>query len=453
MASEVIVINGQADTNGTAVPPVEVNLQSSDTTLQVEIEPGSSIDANIEINELGKDAWGRHKTIKDHSLFHALFTYDIPNRIWEEFSIDSSDNYTALPVTGTNAASVLGELHISSGSVADEGAVLLSKRHPRYQPNRGHLYSTAGWFPDPELEGTRKWGLMCGCLAEVRRSGVYFEIEGDGVDFAMYVVLKSYGVIKERKDITSLLPSGFDVTKGALYDIQFQWRGVGNYKFFINQELIYEMERLQQDSSLTLWNPSLSIGYEVVTLTTTPVEMRFGCADVTSEGGSAGRRSLNSVSTGEDLIDVDNTIVPVIAVRVPRVVDYNGVTVVNTRDLVINNIITWTRDESGTYVYLARDTVAPNLDGMTWGNLFDSPVNTKIGGKSSALDSAFNLDKNNLTLVMHEWDDTDVKNRIINRDQDVAPFNITAGDILVIAVRSISGTDENASTVYLSEEI
>ena len=215
------------------------------------------------------DAWGRQKVINDYSVLHGLFTYNVPNRLWEENAMDAALAYTPLASTGVLATSEDGALKLSSGTTANNGCALMSKRHPRYQPNRGHLYSTAGWFPTPHADGYRKWGLMCGCLSDTRRSGVYFELEGDGASWSLYAVLRSYGITRERTDITELLPSGFDPSVGHLYDIQYQWRGAGNYKFYIDQVLIYEMDLLATLSALTIWNPAMSIAFECFTYTTT----------------------------------------------------------------------------------------------------------------------------------------------------------------------------------------
>jgi hypothetical protein len=40
-----------------------------------------------------------------------------------------------------------------------------------------------------------------------------------------------------------------------------------------------------------------------------------------------------------------------------------------------------------------------------------------------------------------------------NPDADAAPFTLNPGDILIVAARSFAGTDANATTLYLSEEI
>lgn len=182
MATEVIVIN---DTEHAVIAPIKVSLVT-EPTIEGESEP-EPLQIQAGTSEISLDAWGRQKVYYDHSLFNSIFTYNVPNRNWEEVAVDAADGYTILTGTGVRATSEDGALKITSGTVADEGTALLSKRHPRYQPNRGHLYSTAGWFPNPTADGFRKWGLMCGCLSDSRRTGVYFELEGNGSSSSLYV--------------------------------------------------------------------------------------------------------------------------------------------------------------------------------------------------------------------------------------------------------------------------
>lgn len=401
-------------------------------------------------NELAADAWGRQKAVIDFSLFHGVWTYDVPDRLWEEFSI-ASTTYTPLAQTGTLATSTGNMLEVSSGTTADNGCYLRSKRSPRYQPNRGHLYSTAVILPDAANDGRRKFGLFCNGAGNA--NGIYFELEGDGADWALYAVRLSNGVVKTRQDITSSVPTGYDPTKGHVYDIQYQWRGLGNYKFFIDLQEVYTDSLLGTLTELSLRMPALPAAFECHTDTTTEVKIQAGCVDITSEGGKREGRQFASISTGTTLLDCADVGTAMIGIKIPRTLTYDAETHQNTRDLVASKLTSWTRDEASAQVYVARDTLATNLDGATWSDLPDSTAQFLIGGTSSTLDAAFQLDKANMQLVLNEWDDVEKKNVVINPDSDSAPFYLSAGDILVVVVQSFAGTDENATTLYLSEEI
>ena len=404
-------------------------------------------------SDLIVDAWGRQKVVNDYSLFHGVWTYDVPNRLWEEWSF-TSGTYTPLAQTGTLVTSEDNMLCVSSGIVAGNGAQVRSKRNPRYQPNRGHLYSSSMIIPNAIGDGRRRFGLFCGC--ETFGNGVYFELEGDGSDWTLYAVRKSHGVIVLREAITT--PTGYDPEKGHVYDIQYQWRGVGSYKFFINLEEVYVDAHLGTGTELSMRMPGLPAGFESVTDTTTELKMYCGCVDITSEGGLREGRQFASVSTGEDLLQADATGRAMLGIYIPRQITYDGDLVPNTRDLVASKLAAWTRDEAAVQVWAARDINVTNLrDNVTWSILPDSTSNFAIGGENdttgSGLDAQFQLDRSNMQLVLNEWHDLEEKNVVINPDQDAAPFYITPGDILIIAVKSIGGNDLNATTLYLSEEL
>lgn len=392
------------------------------------------------------DAWGRQKVVQDFSLIHGMWTYDVPNRVWEEYSV-AAGVYTALAATGTLATSVGGMLEVASGTTANNGCALSSKRHPRYQPNRGHLYSTAVIMPNPTGDGIRTFGL------KKFDNGVYFELEGTGTAWELYAVRKSDGTVKMRQALSSLLPSGFDVSKGHVYDIQYQWRGVGNYRFFVDLHEIYADEVLGTLSEISVAIPALPVFFESVTHTTTELTFSIGCVDVTSEGGKPEGRQFSSISTGTTLLTCDANGVAMIGIKLPRTLSYGGGTVYNTRDIVASKISSWTRDEASVQVWMARDTIAVTLDALTWSTVPDSVTQYLIGGQSSVLDAAFTTDKASMQLVLNEWDDMEVKNTIYNPDQDAAAFFLSPGDIMIVAVQSFLGNDDNSTTLYMSEEL
>jgi hypothetical protein len=409
------------------------------------LTPGTSSAKALGDNDLVFDAWGRQKVIHDYSLFHGICTYDVPNRLWEELSVAADGTRTPLASTGTNAVSENGMLVVKSGTTANQGNACRSKRNPGYQPNRGHLFSTAIICPNPDAPGIRRWGLF------TDDGGVYFELEGTGASHTLYAVRKSAGDVKTRIAVT--LPGGFDVSKGNVYDIQYQWRGVGNYNFFANLQAVYIDSLLGSLSELSLQNPANPVTIEAITKGTTEIEVRLGCVDVTTEGGKHAMREFASVSTGDALLKSDSDGAAMLGLYIPRTLDYNGDTVVNTRDLVASKITSWTRDEAATQAWIARDNVATNLAALTWQNFPDSTTDYLIGGAGSVLNTAFQLDRANMQLLLTEWVDAEEKNIVINPTGATAPFSITPGDILIIVVKSFAGTDDNATTLYLAEEI
>jgi hypothetical protein len=122
----------------------------------------------------------------------------------------------------------------------------------------------------------RDWGLS------TTENGIYFRLKADGL---LYAGLRSGGVETHEELIDTSGVAGFDVQKGNVYDIQYQWRGVGNYKFFINLQLVHTFLELGTLTALSLENPALPVSFRC-TRTTQDVSMSIGCADLTSENGS-----------------------------------------------------------------------------------------------------------------------------------------------------------------------
>ena len=103
------------------------------------------------IGDLVLDAWGRQKIINDHSMVHGVWTYEVSSRMWIE-RLDGSDI-----AIETNFTSENGMLKCIGAD--GELRYLHSRRHPRYQPNRGHLYSSSMILPDADLDVNQEFGL------------------------------------------------------------------------------------------------------------------------------------------------------------------------------------------------------------------------------------------------------------------------------------------------------
>lgn len=400
-----------------------------------------------------KDAWERPKTILDFSLFSATWTFSVPKRVWEQVDVDTTGGPGAAiqtpTSTFTNISSREGMLSVTSGTTLGLGHACRSKTHPRYQANRGQLFSTSITLPLATNAGQRKWGLS------TDDDGLLFVFEGDGVDWDLFVQRKRAGASVSKTSIKSLLPEGFDPEKGHLYDIQFEWRGVGNIYYYIDTQLVYVEELLGTLEFLSVKDPALPVSFGAVCKEAgTEVELLSGCADVSSEGGTNDKTLFGSITTGNNLVTLGNAGVEtaVLALKVPRFVNYEGVDVYNSRGIFADELVTWTRDEARTTVYIGRDIDVPNLDGLTWETIPDSLYYKLSGGITSPLNDAFLLDVANLHEVVSEWAEIDIKNRISNQS-DNSDYKITPGDILIVTVAAITSNKNTSSTLYYSEEI
>ena len=175
--------------------------------------------------DLTEDAWGIQKVSLPMSLFHGMFTFDISPKMWFMYE-NGTQVYTSTNIVSTDGAGVL------TTSAAKTALILESRECPPYQPNRGVLFSSALWCPSKTADGVREWGV------QTSDAGVFFRLKANGL---LYAVRRSLTVEVAEELITTTGVSGFDVQKGNIYDIQYQWRGVGNYLFFINNVLVHTM--------------------------------------------------------------------------------------------------------------------------------------------------------------------------------------------------------------------
>lgn len=401
---------------------------------------------NLTTTDLGKDAWGRPKTITDKSVFSSSFTYGIVDTHW------------VLPSEATGIDSFCdeenGALVLRSGSTNGDYALLRSRRHPAYQPNRGHLYSTAALILDPSLTGfTRRWGIYI--EDATYQTGVLFELR-DGVMYG--VTLTTYNGVKSRKEVI-LDYSSYNIENGALFDIQFQWRGVGDYFFYINQELVGTVRNLgvaDPDNKLTIVNPTLPCKYESInTGGTGNAEMRFGCVDITSEGGGEVKTRPGFVDTATN-VAIATTATPVLIIHAP--LDFKGVH--NTRGIKLNALSVGSDAGSVVKGFLTRD---PSIFGLAvLGDLDGATDFTFLGTTSTTVPAFSSVKFYRGATLLDLTDPTKFQtlrggyipkagdNLIIDCPNE---FILNHGDYFILMAQSLSSATTGYGTIALQEEV
>jgi len=372
---------------------------------------GSFNNLPVGASGLVSDAWGVQKVSLPFSMYHGLFTFDVPPSQWFIYH-GTTQVYVSTNIVSNNGA---GEV---TTSIAVPVVTLESKYTPRYQPNRGHLFSTALWCPNPANDGVRDFGLS------TVENGVYFRLNPAG----LWAVQKSGGV-ETRIDLidTSVIP-GFDVSKGNVYDIQYQWRGVGNYFFYINLKLVHVFASLGNLTALSMEDPALPV-YFKSTRITQDVSTFIGCADITSENGSSDRLQYASVATIRTITGTDT---PLIVICNP--LQINGVT--NTRMLELAQI-TLTSDKKGTFkVWVTRDPAA--IIGATFavrglGSYVQTDVSTGAVPATSVNTALLNL----VTSIPVQ---ANVTKQVSNPFSARIDFPIVRGDYLVITLTAATAS-------------
>lgn len=399
------------------------------------------------IAQLNYDAWGRAKTLHDHSVFRGMWSFNIPRRVWKE-ALDG-----VYLNTFTGATSVDGGLKFTG--LTGFTRTLQSLRHPRYQPNRGHLWSSALWLPDErEANTVREFGLG------TPDNRAVFRVK-DGL---LYAVIRRNGVDVVEQLISEVPYSAtFDITKGHLYDIQVQWRGVGDYFFFVDQVLVTTVKNLgvKGEGALpTVDVPAMGAWFSV----TGDADIRAGCVDISSEGGGEELRQYFSQSSPMDISTM--TVSPLytdgVAIMALKVdTTFNGK--YNSRDAVLNRITTFCKDQSVTGVWATRDpsvigAIANNADpSLGWAQVAgsDSPMRYMLGGNGSTLATTFqtNHTSANTRLLVTKRVGIDVPAVLDNPNKENTPFYLTNGDYIIVTSRPDSANKNVGATIEWAEEI
>jgi len=382
--------------------------------------------------DLTTTAWGEQLVVNKYSLFRSVFTFEVP--------VTYKKMINGVEVLDTSAdANILsteGRLKVSSS--AGTRYTCRTKRNPRYQPNRSHLYSDSCWVENPGA----------GTLYIVLRS-TYFGVTTD-----------------ERTEITDL-PN--DLALGNVWDIQFQWRGAGD--FFIYSNLLQRiiLEKLGTTTRPTIPNPAMPAMYEAIQGAhvaggvarsgsavrwglgteengiffeweyedTRDPALTIGCNDISTEGGQAEALVYGSVNTGR--IESTNGEQPSIAMRVPATRIYDGNTVINTRDVQLARISTGQKDESTIRVYATRDPSAINLTAGTWERDFTNSVESIVNDNDDS-GKTFTFDNTKAVLLFSTEVELDQPAAFDNPVREKADFYITPGDHIIVTHQT-AGTD------------
>jgi len=394
--------------------PIEVNVQQP---VSIDDNGGSvTVDGILGEGGLIVDAWGSQKVSLPHSLFHGLWTFDIPASMWFMYE-NGAQVYTSTDITSTNA-------HAKLLTTASNTELILESREcPRYQPNRGHLFSTALWCPNKTNDGIRNWGMS------TDENGVIFRLKSDVL---LYAVMDSGGSQVRAEVINTSGVPGFDVEKGNVYDIQYQWRGIGNYKFFINLVHVHTFSLLGTLTELSMENPALPIRYHVER-TTEDVEINIGCADVTSENGSIDKEQYGSAYA--ENVTVNGTDAPVIVMRQPLLIGANT----NTRTMTLARI-SFTCSKKATFkVWMTRD--ATDIAGATYRVINSGDfIETDSTDMDATAVRATALTTANMRFVTAVPVEAAVTREVDNPYRGRIEFPVVRGDHLVVSCTASTAT-------------
>ena len=382
------------------------------------------------VGDLTVDAWGIQKVSLPFSLFHSTFTYDIP-RGWFLFE-DGVQVQSSTEIT-----SVAGEAVITS-SATNTDCRLESRQCLRYQPNRGTLFSTALHCPLATADGTREWGLG------TTENQVLFRLKADGL---LYAVLRSGNVEVLEELIDTSVLGDFDVQLGNTYDIQLQWRGSGDYLFYIGNpatgkcKLVHQFKLLGTLTSVSIQNPTM---IRAIRGTADPV-IHIGCVDVTSENG--GQLTADYTTSYAEGVAVSGLNSPVMVIHVTDLI----ASLINTRTIRALKIGVKSDKKGNFKAWVTRDPTA--IVGATFTAIgngsfteTDSPDINPASVRATSVDIA------KLRFVMAVDVEANVRQSTFLQADSAVKLIAVRGDFVVIT-NSPTGAGSSNATLEWGEEV
>lgn len=360
-----------------------------------------------------KDVWGRIKVVQDRSIFSSLFTFDIPARKWLVYENDVEVRNSA----STKATSIDHTGYFRS----DGGKVLVaSRRHARYQPNRGYYYAGAGAIDHKVRDCAVRWGVF------TAENGHYFEY----VNGKLYCCRLALGVVEKEEFVE--LNASVDLTYTFLFDIRVQMRNVGDSEFSISTYLgtaKHMMYALGKRKLFTTPNPQLPSAFEVEKISEDN-GIRIGCVDVSSEGGGEPKEEYGSAAF-LDITTSNGTLVA--AIRQPNTI--NGYK--NTRDVRLTRV-TFNCEKKANYeLYVTRDPTAVTTDN---GDADWTSINSGSFVERVDIANVAGFDTTNAELLTVGSVQAGETNFIDNPSRETIDFFLVHGDIIFIVGYSASGS-------------
>ncbi len=217
--------------------------------------------------------------------------FQIANLI-NKYEIDSNEFGTAVNGSGTVTHLPLQsaiKLYVTSGST--DYAKLRTNTYYRYQAGRGMFIRLTVWQNDTgQTNQVRRWGYFddnnglfwqingttLSCVRRTNTSGTPIDYPDNQVDW-------------NQDKMNGSGPSGItiDVTKGNIWEIQFQWLGVGVVNWYINGILVHTMSHPNTISGPYMQTACLPLSWEVMnSSSSTSSWMGVICGSIMIEGGT-----------------------------------------------------------------------------------------------------------------------------------------------------------------------
>jgi hypothetical protein len=282
-------------------------------------------------------------------------------------------------------------------------------------------------------------------------SGVFFRLESG----TLYGVIRTTRNSITTEDKIALDVAGVDLSKGNVFDIQYQWRGVGNYRFFINLLEVGNSNYLGTLTELSMYNPANPLMFESENLGDNDI-MTFGCVDVSSEGGKDNGKIYGSVSINNQSgqVAITGFNIPIMVVRSKSTV--SGL--INTRDTLALLASGYADGRAFLRVWATRDATAITVNDQTWSDFGDGHLEKLIydlePNGDALVGTAMTFDTSKADLIFGcrvGSDSTYATSALFEGRTDIYQ---TPGDIFIFTMHRENGAALNCGVTYeFAEEI
>jgi hypothetical protein len=343
-----------------------------------------------------------------------------------------------------------GVIKLYTTTAAGDSAILRTRTWVRYQAGRGQQIIQTLYHDNTGSYGQeRNWGYFD------NGDGLYWQLTGSQLNVVRRNSSLGEGGIQEvvpqqswsfdKFDGTG--PSGkvLDITKGNIYEMRFQWLGVGDATFWIDGDKAHTFLNHNRYSYPYMRKASLPLTWEVKNNVATAATgtMNIVCANVTSVGGQHPPEYGYAISRATPK-SVGVTEIPIIAIRTKSL--FNGE---DNRSLLIPHKFSATTDAGKIIVRVYKDVVT--LGGASWVSVnpsskaeYDVSATTFAGG--ILLYEAYlvnNIDYGEFDLS-HIFE---LNGRVLRKD----PFEDFSDILLVTATKAAASTTNVDSSLFWTE--
>ncbi|MCW4039988.1 MAG: hypothetical protein NWE83_04445 [Candidatus Bathyarchaeota archaeon] len=244
----------------------ESNKDNITRPVEVTEENKLSVDIAATKDNAARTAFGLLKTATEGFLQDYRFT---------QSSVATDFSEITTGIGSYNVAN--SRLEISTGAQTNSGIQLTSNFIHNYSPGKGQIVKFSIILLDSGIAGNiREWGLYDD------NNGIFIRLNGTQYE----IVLRSDGV---ETVIPAASWNGDNTItpdpNGHLWYCQFQWLGVGDFYIYYDGKLVHTINYLGTSTDVSIANPDLPIRfYNSNSTNSTDVNMRVGCASVSTEG-------------------------------------------------------------------------------------------------------------------------------------------------------------------------